>query len=96
MATKVKSIRHQISPELRYSIYALDNYECVYCGNNLCDVPARERTLDHVKPASKLQHPRHKREVNSISNLVTCCVPCNNGFGNSPVRPIMKYGRKQP
>ena len=93
MTTKPKHIRSRIKPLTRYLIYGMDNYECVYCGSNLRQVTARERTLDHVRPASKLGHRRYRKEVNHAANLVTCCVPCNNRFGNTCEGKHLQYGR---
>lgn len=77
-------------PELRVTrrgILARDAHSCQYCGAT--DVPL---TLDHVLPSSRGGN-------NDWTNLVACCVACNNRKGNrtpdeaemplrrAPVRP---------
>lgn len=60
-------------PQLRVSrkgIFARDNHTCQYCGAT--DLPL---TLDHVLPASR-------GGGHEWTNLVACCVACNNKKGD--------------
>lgn len=60
-------------PQLRVSrkgIFARDNHQCQYCGET--NLPL---TLDHVVPISR-------GGTHEWTNLVTCCVTCNNQKGN--------------
>jgi 5-methylcytosine-specific restriction endonuclease McrA len=48
----------------RHRIMRRDNHSCVYCGSK------KNLTIDHIVPKSK-------GGMNTWSNLVTCCSPCN-------------------
>ena len=56
----------------RDNIYLRDNYTCQYCGRKMV---AKELTLDHVVPASKLGRK-------DLTNVVTACRPCNHRKAN--------------
>tara|TARA_R110001632_G_scaffold192974_1_gene313867 strand:- start:857 stop:1384 length:528 start_codon:yes stop_codon:yes gene_type:complete len=59
-------------PVSRKTVFFRDNYHCQYCNKEFMK---HRLTLDHVIPKSKMG-PK------SWSNLVTCCVPCNQKKGN--------------
>lgn len=56
----------------RENILARDNWTCQYCGTKLNRNTA---TIDHIVP-------RSKGGPNTWSNMVACCVSCNNKKGN--------------
>jgi 5-methylcytosine-specific restriction endonuclease McrA len=62
-------LRVQIPDDLRWKIYARDNFTCRYCGAN--GVPL---SLDHVIPHAK-------GGTATIDNLVAACRPCNSAKG---------------
>lgn len=69
----------------RQNILLRDNYRCQYCGKQ--ESP-RELTLDHVLP-------RHQLGINSWTNLVTACAPCNLRKGSrTPEQANMPLLRK--
>lgn len=53
----------------RKNIYLRDNHTCQYCGKN------GNLTIDHVIPKSR-------GGVDSWSNIVACCIRCNNRKGD--------------
>jgi hypothetical protein len=57
-------------PDLRFSIYAMQNFKCVYCRNDLSAVPRAAVHLDHLVPFDK-------GGTNAPSNLVVSCAACN-------------------
>jgi 5-methylcytosine-specific restriction endonuclease McrA len=63
--------RFDYVPFSRANIYARDDHNCQYCGQQL---PAAELTFDHVVPVA--QGGRKDWE-----NIVTCCVGCNRKKG---------------
>lgn len=69
-------------PLTRENIYKRDNYECVYCGNNMIKI----LTLDHVIPQSK-------GGKNSWDNLVTACKRCNSEKADLTLE---EYGKEIP
>lgn len=54
-------------PFSKENIFARDNYTCQYCGRKFS---AKELTLDHVYPKSRLG-------PDIWENIVTCCKECN-------------------
>jgi len=63
--------RFDYVPFSRANIYARDNHECQYCGD---EFPTSDLTFDHVLPVA--QGGRKDWE-----NIVTCCVTCNRRKG---------------
>jgi hypothetical protein len=61
--------RKPLGKRLRFSIFARDNFTCRYCGRQSDSV---ELQVDHLIPVCK-------GGTNDESNLVTACVPCNQG-----------------
>lgn len=59
----------------RKSILLRDCYQCQYCGWKASAGQRERLTLDHVVP-------RAKGGGNSWTNLVACCVKCNNRKGD--------------
>lgn len=74
----VIGLRHKTKrfvPEVKLTrqyLYARDQWRCQYCGERF---PASALTFDHVIP-------RSQGGPTSWSNLVTCCVPCNQQKGD--------------
>ena len=66
----------------RFNVFLRDRFTCQYCGEAF---PSPQLTFEHVIPRS--------RGGQMIwSNIVTACVPCNTGKGNSlRIKP-----RRQP
>jgi 5-methylcytosine-specific restriction endonuclease McrA len=56
----------------RENVYLRDDYTCQYCARPF---PAKELTLDHVVPASKMGRK-------DWTNVVTACRSCNHKKGN--------------
>ena len=68
-------------PASRKTVFFRDNYCCQYCNKKFMK---HHLTLDHVIPKSRTG-------AKSWSNLVTCCVPCNQKKGNkTPSEAFMK------
>jgi hypothetical protein len=61
--------RKSTGKRLRFAVFARDNFTCRYCGKQSDSV---ELQVDHIIPVSK-------GGSNDESNLVTSCVPCNQG-----------------
>lgn len=86
----VLKLRHQVRrpvPQLklsRRSIFARDNYQCQYCGQN-----GRELTIDHVVP-KRLGGPA------TWENLVACCRRCNARKGDKPLQHSGLRLRREP
>lgn len=57
----------------RLSIYLRDGFACMYCGQGA--EQGANLTLDHIKPTSK-------GGTNDESNLLTCCMRCNQSRGS--------------
>lgn len=64
-----------ISQWMRYSIYARDNFTCVYCGTHCSEAKI---SLDHLIPES-IEKCDHE------TNLVTCCCKCNSSRADRSV-----------
>lgn len=75
-----KSAREPITAALKKSIFALDNYECVYCSSQAV------LELDHI-------YPHTLGGTDEPENLVTCCHRCNNKKQNRVVQWPMVFGR---
>lgn len=57
-------------------LFARDRYRCQYCGKHRSQLRGREfLTRDHIIPTSK-------GGLNTWTNVVTACSPCNNRKGN--------------
>lgn len=56
--------------ERKLRVWQRDKWRCRYCGEKL--LRKAEATVDHVIP-------RSRGGSNKMSNLVTACVPCNQG-----------------
>ncbi len=62
-------------PRIRFNrraVFARDNHTCQYCGAR---GTSRELTFDHVVP-------RSRGGQTNWTNIVTCCVPCNQIKGD--------------
>jgi len=76
VAPSVVRLRHYVRrpvPELRLtraSVFARDGHTCLYCGRH-----GGGLTIDHVIP-------RARGGAYDWTNLVTCCLKCNNKKGN--------------
>ena len=58
----------------RFNVFLRDRFTCQYCGEAL---PSSALTFEHVIP-------RSRGGQTTWANIVTACVPCNTGKGNSP------------
>lgn len=58
-------------PITRLAIYLRDGFTCVYCGKNLTDLPANQRSIDHIVAVAD-------GGTNDPANLATCCKKCND------------------
>ena len=56
--------------DLRFSIYAMQNFKCMYCRKDLSGAPRAAVHLDHLVP-------HHVGGTNAPSNLVVSCARCN-------------------
>jgi 5-methylcytosine-specific restriction endonuclease McrA len=65
------SSRHSIPTQLRERVFREKGTRCTYCSRSLLSLPARDRTLDHVKHV-------HLGGKNTLTNLVPCCRQCNS------------------
>jgi 5-methylcytosine-specific restriction endonuclease McrA len=74
-----------IAPARRLAIYLRDGFACAYCGRDLHDVSARERSLDHLVPQCK-------GGSHESSNLVTACTSCNSKRQHTPWRQYATGG----
>lgn len=61
------AVPHLELPFSKENIFARDDYTCQYCGRKFS---AKELTLDHVYPKSRLG-------PDIWENIVTCCKECN-------------------
>jgi hypothetical protein len=69
---KKQELRERVPLKIRFACYKRDMFTCQYCG-------AKEQlTLDHVVP-------RASGGSSAMTNLVTCCWPCNIGKGSEPL-----------
>jgi 5-methylcytosine-specific restriction endonuclease McrA len=76
--------RFDYVPFSRANIYARDDHQCQYCGDQL---PTNELTFDHVVPVA--QGGRKDWE-----NIVTCCMVCNRRKGGrTPAEAGMQLRR---
>ena len=64
--------RKNISPKKK-RILLRDTYTCQYCDR---DLNKKNATIDHVVPKSSPKYPGH-----IWTNVVACCVRCNNDKG---------------
>jgi nucleoside 2-deoxyribosyltransferase len=72
-----------IRADKRLAIYLRDDLRCGGCGRDLRGAPAREVTLDHIRP-------RCRGGTNHATNLYTCCLSCNSARGS------LSLGRAYP
>lgn len=61
--------RKPLSKKTRFEVFKRDSFTCQYCGKSAPDVILQ---VDHIMPISK-------GGDNDITNLITSCVPCNQG-----------------
>lgn len=66
-------------PITRLAIYLRDGFLCTYCGKNLADLPANQRTIDHVTPIAL-------GGTNAAQNLCTACKECNDRKQDKPAQ----------
>jgi hypothetical protein len=71
------SRRAAIPPTVRFAVLERDGWQCRYCGRRPPEVAL---ALDHVIPASK-------GGPDTIENLLTACVDCNQGKRDRDVDP---------
>lgn len=64
-------------PITRLAIYLRDGFQCAYCLRNLADVPANQRTVDHIVPVAN-------GGTNDPSNLCLACKNCNDRKQDKP------------
>ena len=78
-----------ISYNQRIKIYQRDEFKCYRCGTQVANGRRRKRkglqlaTLDHFIPKSK-------GGSDDPSNLLTCCLGCNNSKG-SKIIPLPQH-----
>jgi hypothetical protein len=65
---RLVSLREDISPALRATIFARDGHRCLRCGTT------DKLTIDHKRPVAR-------GGTNSADNLQTLCGPCNSSKG---------------
>lgn len=66
-----------INPKTRRRIYWRDGFRCVIC-NGRAGVDFSTLSLDHVVPRARGGSNRH-------TNLITCCLACNEKRGDTPL-----------
>lgn len=65
----------------RINLFARDNFQCQYCGENFTP---KQLTYDHV-------HPKSQGGKTCWENIVTACYPCNSKKANrTPEQADMK------
>jgi hypothetical protein len=62
-------MRKAISKKLRFEVFKRDSFTCQYCGQSAPNVVLH---IDHI-------HPVSKGGKNTILNLITSCLACNQG-----------------
>ena len=72
--------------EVRLRKLAEDGWTCYYCGYE-----GKDMTIDHIIPVSKA--PELAIE---ISNMVSCCKPCNSRKGNRSQGVFLESVRTPP
>jgi len=72
--------------EVRLRKLAEDGWTCYYCGYE-----GKDMTIDHIIPVSKA--PELAIE---ISNMVSCCKPCNSRKGNRSQGVFLERQRTPP
>jgi 5-methylcytosine-specific restriction endonuclease McrA len=72
--------------EVRLRKLAEDGWTCYYCGYE-----GKDMTIDHIIPVSKA--PELAIE---ISNMVSCCKPCNSRKGNRSQGVFLETLRTPP
>ena len=72
--------------EVRLRKLAEDGWTCYYCGYE-----GKDMTIDHIIPVSKA--PELAIE---ISNMVSCCKPCNSKKGNRSQGVFLETMRTPP
>lgn len=63
-----------ITPKLRFTVLARDNFRCQYCGHSADD--GARLDIDHVMP-------RSEGGKTVLGNLRTACQDCNSGKGKT-------------
>lgn len=61
--------------KLRFEIFKRDNFSCQYCGRNVREDKVK-LNIDHI-------HPYKKGGIFRADNLITSCVECNLGKGDT-------------
>lgn len=82
--------RAKVPRARKVEVWKRDKYRCRYCRAAVCnpdpDLPRdRWATVDHVRP-------RSQGGKNTLKNLVTACVRCNQNKGSSPASKFIKDG----
>ena len=77
----------------RYNVFTRDGFCCQYCGKKLIK---DDLTIDHVIPISRYKKLGYNGKINSLSNVVTCCYPCNIRKGNYTCEEIGMFPLKPP
>ena len=72
--------------EVRLRKLAQDGWTCFYCGYE-----GKDMTIDHIIPVSKA--PELAIE---ISNMVSCCKPCNSSKGSRSQGVFLERNRTPP
>ncbi len=68
--------RKHISKTVRFSVFARDNFTCVYCGRQ---PPSVVLELEHFIPVCQ-------GGTNEETNLKTSCADCNDGKGKKTIK----------
>lgn len=77
----------------RYNVFTRDQFTCQYCGRRLSK---EQLTIDHVIPVSRYKKLGYTGRINSLSNVVACCYPCNIRKGNYTCEEIRMFPIKPP
>lgn len=77
----------------RYNIFTRDGFKCQYCGNKFS---REDLTIDHVIPISRYKKLGYTGRINCLTNVVTCCYPCNIRKGNFTCEEIGMFPIKSP
>jgi len=77
-----RKIRYEISGAVQQKVWAMDGFQCVYCGARMGKVLM---TIDHWQPLEL-------GGKNDITNYLTSCKPCNKDKGSED--PVAWCGRR--
>lgn len=98
-AQQRRSYLRHVSKWLRHRIYELDQFECVYCGIDMSPLHVRSLvSLDHYHSLASEMFTKTRVQVNSVENLFTCCLRCNQQNQNKITSDKMNptFGRFRP